>query len=40
VVDAEDVFLAEDFQDFLVQHAGGFEVMAEGFLENDLCPAF
>jgi hypothetical protein len=40
VIDAKDVFFVEDLEDFVVQRESGFEVAAEGLLENYPGPAF
>ena len=38
VVDAEDLIFVEDLVDLVVEGAGGFEVVAEGLLDDDADP--
>ena len=40
VVDAEDLVFVEDLVDFVVEGAGGFEVVAEGLLDDGADPGF
>src|ERR1043165_2890514 len=38
MIDAIDLVLGEHFRDLRVQRARGFEIAAEGFLDNDAAP--